>query len=654
MTPAPTTIRTTGVWEVRVDADRAVLSRPATDDVMTLEDLDPTTARAVFAELGRGCSPARALELLSYLDEEPESALALLEEHDVVRRAARTPVEPTAGENALAAAMQMSAAEHGWRLDPTLYVFSAGRWREAASRPQAGGSVATALGATLVVARGCAGCLVLRTLGRLLEPGASADSLLAAGGAVPSALVAELLMNLERSPLREGEGLWVSAGQVARGWLLPHPDCVVPHGRPDRSEETVREGLSKIAATPAAPSVRRWAVEALVESPFAPARLHQVEEDEAGAPLQVPFIWGDTRLVRERGACVSVSIDGIIHGAGRSAEECRTISMSEAVERLGAQSAVPDGELAGSGGPFCDGYDLVRERSCPVPFDRVAVGLAREHLGATGSRERTFTGTASHVSMAEAVVHATQEIVKRDAFMVSWYRRRRLRRLTPLEPGDDETASQLAYLGSLGFRVEFFDLTMDLPMPQVLLRLTATRELKNFPAGGALLVPAAGFNPREAVHHTLKLACMRVFSLCHPRADELRPGDPEMVARIARRVPFWPLMARYLDPRSAPAHAFLGAGSVDWSHLPAAPDESTALRLARLREWFRSRDVPWMVVRLTDVVASGLGFEVVKVVMPSLAPLTLTRDEATRCARLRLPLQDAALSSLNPDPHPLY
>ena len=648
-------IRTTGIWEFRIDADQAILFRPATDDSMTIDDVDPTIAQALFDQLDRGCGPARVLELLSRVDEEPEHTLEFLAEHGVIRRATPAPRAHVAGDDALATALRRSIEEHGWRLGDALQTFEARQWQQVVQQDLAPSVVATAIGGTLVAARGCAGCLVLRTLGRLLEPGGHAASLLADRVEIAGTLIAELLLSLERSALREGEGLWVSAGKVARGWVLPHLDCVVAHEFVDRSAATMHAKLSVTTPRPATPEARRWAVEALLESPFAPAELHQISEDEEGAPLPVPFLWGDTRLVRRRGECVSVSIDGIIHGAGRSADECHTISMSEAVERLGAQSTAPDGRFPDSLGLYCRGYDLIRERGCRVPFERVVVGLAAEHSGDLKHRERTFTGAASHVTMADAVVHATQEIVKRDAFMISWYRKRRLRRVEPFEPWDDETRTQLAYLRKLGFVLEHFDLTLDLPLPHVLLRLTATRTLKNFPAGGALLVPSGGFTPREAVHHTLKLACLRVFSLCHPRAEELNPSDPELVERTARRVPFWTLMARYLDPRASAAHAFLGSGgSLALSQLPTWSDEPAVARLPRLREWFRERDVPWMVVRLTDAVAASLGFEVVKVVMPSMTPLALSRDEVLRCPRLHIDVQDADLNALNPDPHPLY
>jgi ribosomal protein S12 methylthiotransferase accessory factor len=674
MTAHAQSVQTTGAWELMVDGPWARLYRPATEATLELEDVDPETVISVFERLAAGCHRREAMAELGRLGPRPASTLREFQLHQILRQKAPPGEVSVSGEGPLAAAVRSSIARHRWQLERSVVTFPALAWEAAVTAWTGDGLVLTRLDDTFLAASGCPGCLVLRALGRKLVRGQSVDGLGNREGEVPRALISELLMELERQRLEPGEGLWVEPGLIDRGAILPHPDCPGPHGAVDRGHGSVMAAL-RAEARPLEATAFETAAGRLVRSPFAPARLHELTTGLDQLPLGTPFVWGDTHLVRHLSQTTRcVSIEGIVHGGGSTAEECRRISVCEAVERLGAQSARPDVSLTrtvaepkralhdrwpGSPDaelPFCQGVDLLRDEPCLVPFERVVVGLSRELAPELGYHEPAFTGAATHLTLAEAIVNGTVEALKRDAFMVAWYRRRALRSIEWPRLDDPQLRARAEFLLARNFELELFDLTLDLPMPMLLLRVRAGEMRGSWPAGGSLLVPAGGFDPAESLGHALKLACTRVVSLCHESAMDFDPCDGAAVERLGERVPFWPPMARYLDPRTAGAHAFLGTGGRStFDELPRWPLEPAPARMARLRGWLTEHRLAWTAVRLTDPAAASLGLEVVKVVMPGLMRLALSRESTDLGSpRLRLPLPDATTEAPNPDPHPLY
>jgi len=217
--------------------------------------------------------------------------------------------------------------------------------------------------------------------------------------------------------------------------------------------------------------------------------------------------------------------------------------------------------------------------------------------------------------------------------------------------------------------LELFDITLDGPLPVLLLRMTAKRPRGNWPGGGAMLAAGIGFDAMAALEQALKLAYGQFVSLALMPSPEKDPLDPDAVRRMSTTVRYWPLFARYLDPRNRAAHAFLGHGIArfedvapvtmggDPPYPPAQPVNASdaGARISRLRSWFEEMSLPWIVTRLTDGPAARGGFEVVKVVVPGLVPVAAARDEAPlTLPRMRHPWPDATSAHPNPDPHPLY
>jgi thiazole/oxazole-forming peptide maturase SagD family component len=412
-------------------------------------------------------------------------------------------------------------------------------------------------------------------------------------------------------------------------------------------------------ARPAQPG----ALEALRDSQVGPIELDTVRGPKGRYPLDHPFAWGSVHLARElNGVRFSSSTLGGIYSAG---PRCVEIATSEGAERLAVRGARPDLFKRGvplhpiysratqaderARRPCCHALDLIGDRPSLVPFESVAVGLPRAAFPRALYREPFYTGAASHRTLREAALHATLELLGRDAFMIAWYRRRALPALSWPRKSSALAAGRARFLERRGMKLELFDLRLDVPLPMLLLRVTARRGRGNWPSGGALLVPSAGFAPMQSLEHALGLACGQFISIALQPAAFKNPLDAKAVRSLGRRLHFWPALARYLEPKNSHAHAFLGSSLAPFESLPrVSPDLKT------LRSLLDRAELPWLAVRLTDAPAERAGFETVKVIIPGLINCAKSRAEVDfGLPRLHRdwPLGRAGL---NPQPHPLY
>jgi thiazole/oxazole-forming peptide maturase SagD family component len=484
-------------------------------------------------------------------------------------------------------------------------------------------------------------------------------------------LVAAALMEVEGAELSDRCAILVRRGRgVERGVVLPHPDCPRCRGRAAGSRDIARL-RDELRNEDAVPTTAERIRAIFGDSPFAPLSMTEAASSNVQFPFDAPYVFGDTRLARVRyGRLYCTSLPGGVHGSAPAAERSRLLAWSEGVERLCAQSACPDVHLAatdpeaeeararygrqsdGENDEYCHALDLLRDSVCLVPFRRVGVNVPGR-----GSVENTFTGTASHMSCLDALLHGTVEALKRDAFMIAWYRRRRLDRLAWPVRMPSEIGERLQYLTRYGLTMRLYDLRSDVPLPTLLLHLRTTRRVGNWPEGGSLLVPAGGFTPMDALRHALSLACSRFVGLALDSSPERDPLDPLAVERLGERISFWPPLARYLDPKRAPALEFLfgdGLSPLESISCPTVP-ETPRLRYEVLREWLDESGIGWLAVPLTDEHVRACGLRVVKAILPGAIPLTLAPESSLR-DRPRFHRRWAGTSegSWNEDPHPVY
>ncbi|QBI53051.1 YcaO-like family protein [Streptomonospora litoralis] len=137
----------------------------------------------------------------------------------------------------------------------------------------------------------------------------------------------------------------------------------------------------------------------------------------------------------------------------------------------------------------------------------------------------TSNGFALGQSHEEATLHGLFEIVERDAFLLTWYRRLLLPELA-LGPADGDIRELMERVEVVtGFRVRLFWATLDIEVPVVL--ALAQRDADSGPC--TLVSTAAGLYPRAAAESAIFEVSARVASIRHVFDD-----DPVHRERLAK------------------------------------------------------------------------------------------------------------------------
>lgn len=672
-------VRTAENWIVAAKGLQLSAHRPADDTWLEADGHDETAVRRVARSLSRGLGEDELSVLVTRaFGRRGRGVRRALEAHRVLRPVEAPSGPRVSGRGALAEHARWLAARGGWRLPP---VDCPARLHARTPRPDRSTALAMGRVVLLVGPEGCPGCAVLRVLGRWGAKAGGRDPWALRGSLSrrnTRALLAECWRSAEQRPLAPGEAIGVRLHEGSRrGRVIAHADC--PRCRPDR--RALAEVIDQTRQALSSPRRPRRLDLRVADDPLSPMEIQVIPGPRGRYPLDVPFVWGSVHMVRGDGPRIlDRSTNGGIYANAPELDTCRLLAVSEGVERYELRGARPHAWLpAGArrgplsipvlrepplrgdrGSPahersYCAALELTSGAAVLVPYEAVAVDPPPGLAPGASRVDPFYTGGASHRTLREAVVHATVELLKRDAFVISWYRRRALTRLSLPRSPPALVRRRLDYLRRHHLDIELFDLTLELPLPMVLLRLTARRRRGNWPRGGSLLVPAGGFTPLEALGHALKLACAQCVSLIvhhHPSKD---PLDPAAVRSLARTVRFWPLMARYLDPAHAEDHAFLsGADTARLEDRPGHGARTPGARYRLLERWLRERGHRWLAVRLTGPVATAVGLEVCRVLVPGFLALAPSR-RATQLDAARMHADwPGARPGLHRAPHPIY
>ncbi|KYF81594.1 hypothetical protein BE20_23595 [Sorangium cellulosum] len=665
---------------------RLVMQRVTSGLELSIDGPGADLCAATLVLLKTPTSERAVLDLLRPLDEgQAQSFWALLQEHEVVRPYHHEGRAPRVrGAGSLLDPLAPLLAEGGWCLPPLLV---GATWPVEPAVSARRGEVALLLcGGDLVASlartRPCPRCLMLRRLAYLGKEGEEQTLLLQGRGRIPDrkalrALCADMLLELQKEPLDSGEAIVVQPGEGGgRAVFLVHPDCESCVLRRPPSERAFARDLLKALDDPQPLTPTPGSREALID-PFLGPLVLEVDPGRRGLyPFDSCFVWGSVRLTRWlHEKAYSMSTWGGMHSTHPAPAMAQLIALSEGAERLATKSVRPHIHACPGSDPrmipssafdprfrdeereraYCFAVDLVTRAPRLVPYEEVVVGLPKELYAKARRIEPFYSGAASHTTMAQAVVHATLELLGRDAYMISWYRRRALRRLEWPKAPSNIARERARYLRSRGIGIEIFDMTLDAPVTALLVRVTAKRARGNWPEGGALLVAGVGFDAMAALEHALGLACGQFISFALQPSPAKDPLDPAAVRRTARMVPFWRLIVRYFNPRHSDAHAFLGQGKARFEEVGHRAPGTISEKMEVLRRFFEEQSLSWLVTRLTDEPAKEAGFEVVKVVVPGLVSLAPSRaDVPFALPRMQRAWPDATREAPNPDPHPLY
>ncbi|MGH3721449.1 MAG: YcaO-like family protein [Pseudonocardiaceae bacterium] len=228
------------------------------------------------------------------------------------------------------------------------------------------------------------------------------------------------------------------------------------------------------------------------------------------------------------------------------------------------------------------------------------------------------TGLACHLSQEETAIGAICEVVERDAVTITWQAMLAPPRIR-VETLPDELYDLVARFERPAGTVVMFDITLDHGVPTVLSVLLGPH------AGAPALVVAASASPSlpDATRKSLEeLAHTRRYAqLIATHSARLSPDGPDHHSVQGQRghLNFW------ADHRNLPLADFLFASAerVDYDDLPDPSTGDPTEDLHLLVERITGVGERVLLVDLTTPDVGGLGFSVMRAVVPGLHPLQL-------------------------------
>ena len=303
---------------------------------------------------------------------------------------------------------------------------------------------------------------------------------------------------------------------------------------------------------------------------------------------------------------------------------------------------------------WVSGYSLLHDRQASVPASFVYIPYDRAP-GEPPLKDQISTGLACGTTYASALLKALGEAVERDAYTIVW--RNCLRRPhIDLESVQDPVINRLVNaLQRLAITLHAVLLTLDIPMPVVLIVMT-----RSDGPPWTIVASGADLSPKHALLLALEEACLAMIGMSRAAAD----ADDYRPAADFRDVTTLRLhgLSHAVDPRLRSAVTFL-TEPTDVVRLDELPDMSTGCPAADLRTALAEirpfvSDVVCVDVTTSDV--DEVGFKVVRVIVPELQPMDIDHRQP-HCGGRRLydvPLELGLVSKrhneseLNPIPHP--
>jgi len=290
----------------------------------------------------------------------------------------------------------------------------------------------------------------------------------------------------------------------------------------------------------------------------------------------------------------------------------RTKSLRYA-ELTAKTAAVSPTLLAGTGTPlpedtelpWIEGYDLLREQSCWVPWEVVHTDytLSSAHSGKYFLSGSNGMGAGNH--LLEALSAAICEVIERDAvalWSASGLAQRAARRLDMASVNDADCLLLLEKYAKARVLPRVWDVTSEIGVPVFICDLTAEVD---YGPSGLRRFRGAGCHPNRAVAlaRALTEAAQIRLTYVTGNRDDLNPSDYE-------ETPQEKLGAALLDAASHAAvpRSFLAAPSFDADDVA----DDVSWLLDRLRSAGMSRVVA------VDLTRNDLGIPVARVIIPGL------------------------------------
>ena len=271
----------------------------------------------------------------------------------------------------------------------------------------------------------------------------------------------------------------------------------------------------------------------------------------------------------------------------------------------------------------------------------------------------TSNGLATGPTLLDAILKATQEVLERDAFMISWLDRLPGRRVSPYAHPQDEIVELCEAYQRRQVEMQLYLLPVDHPC-HVFAALGVQQDNADGPAImaglGADLDPARA--ARQAILEVAQARPVLRRMLRHPdvsqRLKEL-VADPRRVSTMEVHE------LLYASASSSTAFNFIFSSPQTAFAWQPGPPESQADRLQRLVDHFSSKGGDLIYFNLTSPDMEEMGLYTARVIVPDFQPVDFGWKER-RLGGERLyefpqwmgfSTRRITQAELNPDPHPL-
>ncbi|WP_135362953.1 YcaO-like family protein [Halosimplex halophilum] len=449
----------------------------------------------------------------------------------------------------------------------------------------------------------CYRCLAARVESNVdadAEPAAApADATARFAGAVAGRRATQLLDPAETDPL----GTVVELPHTEREFL-PVPGCDCGDGRDrvlDRGhlDRDVERSLSRAER---GLDDRVGVVQQVGEAESYPAPYYLAQVCDTGAfadatasrqAAGVDPGW-DAAFMKALGEAYERYCAGVYHG--REFKTAAATDLADAVapsEFVRPESWVGSGEGADAERPWVRGADLVTEQPVSLPAEIVHYPPPERTI-----RPAVTTGLGLGNSSVEALLSGLYEVVERDATTIAWYSTYDPLGLDVSDPGYERLAARA---GAEGLDATALLLTQDVDVPVVAVAVTREEWPK------LALGTAAHLDAGRAARNALAEAVQNWVEL-----DGMgREGAAETDGAIGRYADRPPLVEAFVSPETTVDAASVGPETVPegGAHLDAVLDRVVEAGPSVYAARTTTRDV------------QRLGFEAVRVVVPSAQPL---------------------------------
>jgi ribosomal protein S12 methylthiotransferase accessory factor len=259
----------------------------------------------------------------------------------------------------------------------------------------------------------------------------------------------------------------------------------------------------------------------------------------------------------------------------------------------------------------------------------------------------TTNGIAAHTTFEQACLHATCELVERDAAMQMWYLRNPPVRTFPLTYLDEGVGPLLAKASALGLEITVLDTTTDIGIPcavAYVARREAGSECAAFGSAASLdshraarkavVEACAMWNSLEGLKNALPVLSWREKSLGFPHINSFEDH-----------------VLLYTYPWAKEGYAFLMESRRDRNReKPVKPSRILPIReeLDILVKVLSNKGYECYAVDITPDDIHSLGLYVVKAIVPGLVPLAVGKYTHIDCAKLPV----GAIANEWPHPFP--